>query len=408
MTSLLRIDYSRVPRISIRKSDEYDDVLSALMEPGPLPEAWPDDCTVDVLTLFKPTDYIHSYPLDLVSEKLKILLEEHGASADFYPVQMIYRRRLWTGPQYFACHIREHLDCYDYARGEYTFYETPGFTDHVDGVQRLAVDEQQAAGHALFRLSKGGEFYILTTDELAADIETQGVTGLYSLSLPSDEIHVMGPPHVPPDEETQRDKVVNVITGLHGPLTDFAIVDEEDTDAPFTVSATSNGDNVKAVFTNGSSDCDLYLPDERHINTDVKLLLPADWPVTDESLNDPRWGWPMRWIHKIVREAHDAFDYDYPTQWPDDLAALFMNGDPPQPLGPNTELCGWVCIHQEEAQYEAPSTYWFDIRLLIPIYREEQQLIESQDIYTFLDRLEERGIPLHIDPSRPNVGLPAG
>jgi hypothetical protein len=405
MTKLLRLDYSRVTEIRVHNRDEFSDLMSQMMQPVPLDEPWPPDLTVEVISLFRPTDYIHAYPLDLVSGDLKAVLEAHGVNAAFYPIQMIHRRRPYTERHYYACHILDHLDSYDYERGEYTFHEKPGFTDHVDTISVLAVDEQKAAGHALFRLGKGGELYIVVSDDLGVAIETKRLTGLYFLDLPSDQIHVMGSAHVSPDEDSQRDKVVKVITELHGPPTDFEIVDD-DGDAPFTVGATDNGSDVKAVFTNGSSDCDLYLPDGRWINTDVKLLLPASWPVNHESLNDPLWGWPMRWIQKILREAHDAFDYDHSPQWPDDLAAIFMNGDPPLPLAPNTKLCGWVCIHEEEASFEAPPTYWFDIRLLIPIYREEQQLIESEGIHAFLDRLEQRGIPQYIDPDRPNVALP--
>lgn len=405
MTKLLRLDYSRVTETRVPNEEDFYDLMWKTQQPDRLDEPWPTGLTVEVISLFRPTDYIKAEPLDLVSQELKAVLEEHGANAAFYPVQMIYRRRPYTERHFYACHILDHLDCYDYERGEYTFHEKPGFTDHVDEVRVLAVDEQKAAGHPLFRLGKGGERYILTSAELGTAIEAKRFTGLYFLDLPSDQICVMGSAHVSPDEDSQQDKVVKVITELHGPLTDFEIVDD-DGDAPFTVGATDNGSDVKALFTNGSSNCDLYLPDGRFINTDVKLLLPASWPVNKESLNDPLWGWPMRWIQKIVREAHDAFNCNYSTQWPDDLAAIFMNGAPPLPLAPNTKLCGWVCIHEEEASFEAPPTYWFDIRLLIPIYREEQHLIESEGIHVFLDRLEQRGIPLYIDPDRPNVALP--
>ena len=405
MTKLLRVDYARVTEARIPNDEEYSELLWQLRTPNALDRAWPEELTLEVITLFPPSDYVHQYPFDLVSEDLKDVLVEYGANAEFYPVELIYRRRPYTERRYFACHIREHLDCYDKIHGEYTFCEKSGFTDHVDEVRVLAVDEQKAAGHALFRLSKGGNFYILVSDELADAIVAKEFTGLYFLNLPSDEIHVMGSAHESTASDSQRDLVVQVMTQLHGEPTDFEIVDD-DGDAPFTVGATDNGSGIKAVFTNGSSDCDLYLPDGRWINTDVKLLLPSAWPVTDESLSDPVWGWPMRWIHKIVHDAHAAFSYDYTTQWPDDLAAIFMNGDPPKRLAPNTQLCGWVCIHEEESQFEAPPTYWFDIRLLIPIYREEQQLIEHKGIHTFLDLLKQRGIPLYIDPHRPNVGLP--
>lgn len=353
------------------------------------------------MTRFQPDDYIQAFPLDLVSEELKSLLEQYNAHVKFYPVQLHYRRRPYLQRRYFALHILDIVDCFDYERGEYVFWkQKPGFTERVDKIRRLAIDEEKASAQPLCRIANGGEHFILACDELAAAINAQGLSGLRFVEPESDDVFVVGPPHICPDEAASHVEIRRLMSEMHGELSKFESF--ESGEPPVTVYATTNRNNRQTIFTVGMSDYDLALPLEfqsihNWINTELKLFLPPDWPLSLDSIHDPLWGWPIHWIHKIARDSHDA------EQWPDDLATVFMNGDPPEPFAENTLFCGWLCVHEEEEQYKMPDGSWVEIRLLIPIYREEIELIRTEGYLEFLHRCATGNIPLQLKLGRPNM-----
>ncbi|MBN9121749.1 MAG: hypothetical protein J0I06_21855, partial [Planctomycetes bacterium] len=76
------------------------------------------------------------------------------------------------------CNILDVVECLDHDRGEYTYWEKTGFTDHVDAIKRLAIDEEKAAGHDLFRIAKGGEYIVCASDRVADRIAERELTGV--------------------------------------------------------------------------------------------------------------------------------------------------------------------------------------------------------------------------------------
>lgn len=170
-------------------------------------------------------------------------------------------------------------------------------------------------------------------------------------------------------------------------------------DPPVMLACTNPSDdwNSQTLFTVGLSDRNLTLPDGEEITTELMLMLPPDWPLTKKALADPLLNWPVEWMMRIVRDALDG------NTWPDADEALFLNGNPPQPLAANTRLCGWLCVPRREADSQMPDDRWVEFRSLFPIYEEEHELIVEQGAGALLVRFHENNLPLYVDPDRDNV-----
>jgi hypothetical protein len=139
----------------------------------PFPET-----TVDVCTDPSPSDFFEPGTLFLVSDRLKALLEGFDVRAEFFQVQVLHQGRQCTGRAYYYCNILDLVECLDLELGEYTFLKKPGFTDHVDAINKLVIDEARAAGHDLFRIGKGAEYIACVSDRVAAKIQECQFNGM--------------------------------------------------------------------------------------------------------------------------------------------------------------------------------------------------------------------------------------
>ena len=203
----------------------------------------------------------------------------------------------------------------------------------------------------------------------------------------------------PPDFPASHRRIIEILTGEAGQEGEWTL--EFPGEPAVTVHCRQPDDDRpwRTLFTTGLSDLILHLPNGQPIATELRLALPADWPLSDEALADPVWNWPVEWLRRLVDQTRDSL------KWPQRQAAVFMNGDPPGPLAPDTELCGWICLHRETANYQMPDYRWIDVRDLYPIYREEQELVASAGDEELLRRFEAKNIPRPIDPQRPNVAV---
>lgn len=91
--------------------------------------------------------------------------------------------------------------------------------------------------------------------------------------------------------------------------------------------------NEQTLFTVGLSDHRLPMEGDPYAATELRLTLPADWPLDVKSLQDVRWNWPLEWLKKVAIEFRTA------TKMPES-PALYPNGTPPQPFALNTRLSG--------------------------------------------------------------------
>ncbi len=134
--------------------------------------------SVEILSDHPPTDYFETGGMFVVSEKLKSVLDEFKVNCEYFHLQVVYHESEFTHKNFYFCNILDCIECFDLVRGEYTFWEKPGFRDRVDKIKKLAIDEEKVADHDLFRIAKGGEYFVCASDRLASRITDLHLTGM--------------------------------------------------------------------------------------------------------------------------------------------------------------------------------------------------------------------------------------
>lgn len=134
---------------------------------------------------------------------------------------------------------------------------------------------------------------------------------------------------------------------------------------------------------------------------ELTLLLPPDWPVSQEAFQDESWYWPLRLLKMLAR-----FPHEYQTWlWMDHT---IPNGDPPEPFDPSTELCCALLSAPSSLPKEF-STLRIDARRqvaflsLLPLYKEEMDFKLSKGSDKLLRRLSDAGVTDVLDARRENV-----
>ena len=156
--------------------------------------------------------------------------------------------------------------------------------------------------------------------------------------------------------------------------------------------------DVQTLFTVGLSDRRLPQGRASQACSELHLMLPPEWPLTEDALQNAQWNWPVEWLNRMVTSLRVA------DRWPDP-PAVFMNGDPPSSLAPNTALSGWLCMKSESDTIKGPDFRYIDLHSIFPIYTEDRVLIERDGHEELVSRFQAREVPLHVDPRRPNVAL---
>jgi hypothetical protein len=80
--------------------------------------------------------------------------------------------------------------------------------------------------------------------------------------------------------------------------------------------------------------------------------------------------------------------------------SLRSNGDPPQPLYPNTRLSGWICLENLEWAVHLLDARIVTVHQLYPIYVEEAELARTAGDQALAILFLERGIPHEISLNR--------
>ena len=200
----------------------------------------------------------------------------------------------------------------------------------------------------------------------------------------------------PPDYPTAHKTFINQMIEESGALGSWRLEIPGDPNVTLHLIPASDLSDVQTLFTVGLSDHSLPQGRKSHSCTELLCMLPRDWPLTDAALHDPNWNWPVEWLKRLVAQLRDA------DRWPEP-PVIFMNGDPPMALAPNTELCGWLCLKVLGKSVKSPDHRWIDIHTLFPIYLEELALIREIGQDEFANLCQEREVPLYVDPQRPKL-----
>jgi hypothetical protein len=170
------------------------------------------------------------------------------------------------------------------------------------------------------------------------------------------------------------------------------------------VEATKLDRDMRLLVTSGMSDRAMTVPEDAEQSEYAELVtcLPGDWPIDEESVQDPSNGWPIVWTRFLARFPHQHETWLGPFH-------TIPNADPPEPLGPGTEFCGSMLIPPVELPEEFRVLETEDGReihflQMVPLYEEELNLKLYEGAEGLLDRLEAADAPLTVAPGRENVG----
>jgi ankyrin repeat protein len=165
--------------------------------------------------------------------------------------------------------------------------------------------------------------------------------------------------------------------------------------------------NHLTLFTVGMSQRAMSVPAESEgLETsaykfgELLIRLPADWPLTQKALADPRHRWPIDWLRKIARYPHEH------NTWLG-MATIVANEEPPEPLAPSTKLTCILAITERTdfavARLADGRTVLF--YTLVPLYTEERDLEKKKGVEHLLAMFEKHDIDIVVDVKRKNVAI---
>jgi hypothetical protein len=161
------------------------------------------------------------------------------------------------------------------------------------------------------------------------------------------------------------------------------------------------------LFTTGMSDLPMTTPEGAGdlAFAELVLFLPPEWRVDLIKATPPpddleRWYWPIRWLKRLAR-----FPHEYKT-WLG-FAHSIPNGDPPEPLGPDTKLSGWLLLSPievpEEASPIALEGRTVQIYALHALHAEEMAFKLDKGTGALLDVFDSQSVSEVLHPDRTSV-----
>jgi hypothetical protein len=155
------------------------------------------------------------------------------------------------------------------------------------------------------------------------------------------------------------------------------------------------------LVTDGTSARPIFPSDDpdKVLCVELAIRLPLDWPLS-EALAEPEHFWPIEWLRRI------ALHPDLP-QILQRTHAVIANGEPPQPLGPNTAQSCLLALKSDHrfGVWRRPTGGRVHFFELIPLYAEERDLELQQGLPELFERFEFYLIGQVVEPDRINVGI---
>ena len=157
-----------------------------------------------------------------------------------------------------------------------------------------------------------------------------------------------------------------------------------------------------SLITLGLSDKPMNTPDgvEDCNYAELCICLPEDWKISEESFNDEKNYWPIRWLKYLAR-----FPHQYNT-WLG-YGHTIPNGDPAEPFSENTNLNTMVLlpsiVFDVEFQTLNLPNKSIDFYTLIPLYSEEVDLKMKKGVEALFDGFDKFGVNDIVQIDRPNT-----
>lgn len=156
---------------------EHLDVYMAVMGCQSMTGRFPTT-SLEILSDHPPSDYFDVGGMFIVSKRLKTVLDSFSVHAEFFAVQIVHDGFELTESEFYFCNILDCIEGFDLARGKYTYWKKQGFTDHIQKIRKLVIDESRVEPYDLFRLAKCSPNIICASDRLISKIVEQQLTGM--------------------------------------------------------------------------------------------------------------------------------------------------------------------------------------------------------------------------------------
>lgn len=153
------------------------------------------------------------------------------------------------------------------------------------------------------------------------------------------------------------------------------------------------------VFTVGLSQKAMTVPagQEHYQFAELMIHLPPDWPLQREDFRNHANLWPIEWLRTLSQFPGDN------NTWLGGPSTIVGNGEPPEPLGPNTQQSCLLLL--EDSQIPLADGRKVVLYSLTPLYSEEKALEEATGLKTLLDRFNDKQVSNVVDPGRVNAAI---
>jgi hypothetical protein len=203
-------------------------------------------------------------------------------------------------------------------------------------------------------------------------------------------------------ERARQDKCLNQeiidhFAGEFGPVQRLSLMEIVPGEPAITVHVipASKDRNHRTLFTTGMSAQPMTVPEgnEDYQYAELFVQLPADWEYM--KIEDPNYGWPIHWLRSTAKHPFQH------NTWLGGPATIVANGDPPQPLAPNTRFTSHLFL--AEKSFVASDGKKIRLYRMIPLYTEERTLEIREGIAALLHAFREHGVSFVVDLKRPCV-----
>lgn len=158
----------------------------------------------------------------------------------------------------------------------------------------------------------------------------------------------------------------------------------------------------RVLVTEGMSSQPMTVPPggEEFQYAELALRLRDDWPL-EKMLEQEEYFWPVRWLRQVAFYPH------LNETWLGGPYTIISNDEPPQPLGPGTELSCLLLLasFHPYGRWERPDGQTVVIYDVLPIYTEERDLELNEGLPALLSRLEEYAVSPAMHPRRVNSAI---
>lgn len=153
------------------------------------------------------------------------------------------------------------------------------------------------------------------------------------------------------------------------------------------------------LFTLGLSGKAMTVPpgQEHYQFAELMIHLPPSWPLNREDFRNPANLWPIEWLRTMAQFPGDN------NTWLGGPSTIVGNGEPPEPLGPNTLQSCIMLL--EDSQIPLNDGRRIVLYSMTPLYSEEKALEEATGLKTLLDRFNQKQVSNVVNPTRVNVAV---